>query len=360
MLIEVLHRGTPEYTAVAWTGERVIGGAPHRARFGDAGQLATPSRLAKKIAPVAEQRVVVHWVPLADVKARRPPLARLLVAATRPSTLLGSLFPAALAMTAAGQRSLALLVAMTLVHVAINLVSEAADHVRGVDSLVRWGGSKIAPQGWLTARQLAWGGVLAGVVGGAIGLHAALFEIRSWPLLVVGAVIVAIGAQFRVPPLRLSRTILGELLLPLAAGPLLTWAVSAAVGGPRGWEPAALGALPALSLFLRRHLRNLRRLPDDRVIGERTWATRLGFTRSQLLAVVVAALLAAGPVVLAALGAAPWHFAAVALAAVPLFVVLRPVLRAYAPHAPPVSRAIAHLDPWLFAYALAAIAALLA
>jgi 1,4-dihydroxy-2-naphthoate octaprenyltransferase len=370
MLIEIIERTSAEYRDRVWRGERMINGARCRAVIGEAGRLVTPSRLASHTGSMTESVVVVRWVELAALRRAGPGLARAFADAVRWRSLVRVVFPALLGIACArgaagftALRALAILATLVCAHAAVNAVSEAVEHARGDDSLLRFGGSKVLQHGWLAPRQLVELGLGLAAVGLATGV-ATVMATRTWDMLAIGVAGVALASQFRLPPLQLSRTAVGELVVALLFGPILAWAVArmlgadAAVGsgGAGGaWRAAALGALPGLEFALRRQLHNLRRLPDDRMLDNRTLVTRLGFRSSQHLVTGLAIALIAAPLVLVALGAAAWPLALLAGSAPLIGWAVAPAHGALAPHHPMLSQAIHRTDLALLGYAALAL-----
>jgi 1,4-dihydroxy-2-naphthoate octaprenyltransferase len=359
-VIELVPRGSERAAAIAWSPEDVVAGVRRRALLSDAGRLSCPSRLSRHVVrhPGRVEPIVVRWVELASLRRERPAWPLLAALAVRWETLIGSLFPVALGLVCATRLraapAIAMIAATLLIHASVNLLSEAFEHVRGDDSLHRWGGSKVLQRGWLTARQLARWGAALGVIGAAVGI-AVVITTESLPLFGFGALGALAAWQFKLPPLRLDRTLVGEWLLLIVFGPLVATAACFAASGERRVDAAVAGAIASAALGLRRHLRNTRRLPDDTMLGNRTLSARLGFHAGRRLLVLHAIALATLPSILVLAGVAPATLLAT-LAAAPLLVwALRPALAAFAPHDPRMTSSIRRTDPALAAYALAAV-----
>ena len=185
-----------------------------RAIIGEAGRLATPSRLASHTGTMNENAIVLRWVEVAQLRAQRPSRVRLALDALRWYTIVATLFPIGVGISlttpAAEPRRIALAVIATLLaHGAVNLISEAFDHIRGDDSLLRAGGSKVLQHGWLNPRQLVVGAFVLGLVATIAGIFAVRAN-ADWRLFALGAIAVIVAAEIRLPPLALSSTGFGE------------------------------------------------------------------------------------------------------------------------------------------------------
>jgi 1,4-dihydroxy-2-naphthoate octaprenyltransferase len=362
-VIELVARGTERAAAIAWSPEDVVAGVERRALVSDAGRLSCPSRLSRhvvrrNVAVQDGEPIVVRWVDFASLRRERPAWPLLAMIAVRWETLIGSLFPVALGLVCASRvrplHAIAMIAATLSIHASVNLLSEAFEHVRGDDSLHRWGGSKVLQRGWLTAKQLVRWGAALGVIGAAVGI-AVVVATASLPLLGFGALGALVAWQFKLPPLRLDRTLVGEWLLLVVFGPIVAAAACFAASGELRIDAAIAGAIASAALGLRRHLRNTRRLPDDTMLGNRTLSTRLGFGMGRALTMLLALALSTLPSIFVVAGIAPtWELASLAIA--PLLVwSLRPALVAFAPHDPRVTTSIRRTDVALAVYALAVV-----
>ena len=172
-----------------------------------------------------------------------------------------------------------LLYALTLggalaVHAGANMVNDYYDHINGVDDADSLGPSKAIQQGLLTPRQMLVGGVVAFTSGAVIGL--ALAATRGWQVLLLGLVCLPLAFFYTGWPLRLAYRGMGEIIVGIFMGPVMT--LGAYFVQTRRFDPApALLSLPvALLVAAIMHANNLRDIEPDRARGKRTVATLLG------------------------------------------------------------------------------------
>jgi 1,4-dihydroxy-2-naphthoate octaprenyltransferase len=356
--LEVLRRDGPEARRLAWSPSVRRDGTACIALLSDPGRLGTLSRLSRLISPSGERHIVVRYVPAEAVRRRRPPIPVMLLRALRWETLSAGLVPAGLGVALGGPpdaaMAAAILGAVLALHAAANLGSEAYEHVSGDDAPLRWGGSKVLESGALSATSCVRLGGLLGLLGVALGI-ALVWITRSTSLLLMGAAGTVLAWQFSAPPLRLRRGPLGDLVLMLIFGPLLLCGARRATGGAIDGLALAAGLLASLPAAVLRHLRNVRRLPDDAMLGHGTIAARLSFRGNKLAIAMAAAALLVAPA-LAPLAAAPRLLPAVMLLA-PAFVwALRPALGAFGPHDPAITQSFRRWAGLSWVYGIALIA----
>ncbi len=281
----------------------------------------------------AERNVAAGLSYLAE-RGRRPTLPAFwrFFLATRLPFLTATLVPVALGGAVAahdgrfawGWWLLALLSAVCA-HLGINIANDLAD-ASGSDAVNVTptpfsGGSRVLQYGLVSRDRLLALCLTMFGISAAVGLW--LAAARSWELLLLGAAGVVLGAGYSVPPLRLVHRGLGEPVVAVGFGPLMTVGTYLAV--TREWSyPAFYSSLPvgiliALVLYVNQ-------VPDrlaDTAVGKRTLIVRWSSQRviaAYVAAVAVAfALVALGPL----LGDAP----AWTLVALPAAVLARPVVK---------------------------------
>ncbi len=245
--------------------------------------------------------------------ALRPPPGRLRVwwRATRPFSFTATLVPVTLGALLAARAGagfapplfLMTLVGALAVHAGANMVNDYYDHVNGIDDADSLGPSGLIQRGLLTPRQMLAGGLAAFALGAALGL--ALAALRGPAILALGLVGLPLAFFYTGWPLRLGYRGLGEILVGVFMGPVLTlgaYFVQARAFAP---GPALLSLPVALLVAAILHANNLRDADADRARGKRTVATLLGPARAaweyHLLVLGAYAAIA----LLAALGVAP-------------------------------------------------------
>jgi 1,4-dihydroxy-2-naphthoate octaprenyltransferase len=201
-----------------------------------------------------------------------------------PASVLPVLLGTAWGYRVGGQLDLAALIlapgAVVFLHAGANIVNDVCDDRGGTDRINRGcispytGGSRVIQNGLITVNQmLVWGFVLLAL---ATSLGLALFAAKGPGVLVFGALGLALGILYSVPPIQLNACGLGEAAVGLAFGVLpvigAAWLQSGALD---------LGSL-LLSLPVGLWVANIllvNEVPDidaDAATGKRTLAVVLG------------------------------------------------------------------------------------
>lgn len=258
----------------------------------------------------AERNVGTGLAFLAE-RGRRPRLPAFwrFFLATRLPFLTATIVPVALGGAVAAHDGrfawgwwLLALVSAVAAHLGINIANDLAD-AEGSDAVNVTptpfsGGSRVLQYELMSRQRLLALALAMFGVSAAIGLW--LAAARSWWLLALGAAGLVLGAGYSVPPLRLVHRGLGEPVVALGFGPLMTAGTYLAVTRDWSW-PAVYASLPvgiliALVLYVNQ-------VPDrqaDEAVGKRTLIVRWSRERvigAYAASVAVAfALIALGPV----------------------------------------------------------------
>lgn len=213
-----------------------------------------------------------------------PGRASLYLRATRYPYLPTSLLPGAagglVAIGVAGARWWLLvpaLIALLLVHCGTNVINDVEDHARGVDTAEKMDNSRVFNTGLLSVREgrfLAWALFAAGaVIGVAIG------TVQGIAVVVIGLVGSLGGYLYTAGPRPFKYLGLGDSLIILLMGPLITQGAYAAVTGDGFHAPAFfLGFAPGFLVAAVVSANNLSDIPADAAAGVRTLAVRFGFS----------------------------------------------------------------------------------
>lgn len=162
---------------------------------------------------------------------------------------------------------------MMLLHAGANILSDINDFKRGLDK-VPTPVSGALVRGLMTPREALAESLILLAAGTALGLVMA-FVTTPW-LLVVGAVGLAIGVFYTMPPLQLKYRALGDVAVFLnfgIFGSLGAWMVQT---GRFSWLPILHAVPVALLVIGILHANNWRDTATDRAAGFRTVATLLG------------------------------------------------------------------------------------
>lgn len=221
------------------------------------------------------------------------------------------------------------LVGAACVHLALNVANDVFDTLSGADEAnvnptQFSGGSRVILYGLLKLRSMAL--LSAGFYAVGIGIGIALAALRGWELLWIGVAGALISIFYTAPPVRLVHRGLGEFVVFLGFGPIMTLGAYFVLAQEYALEPLLaslpVGILIALILYVNE-------VPDragDAAAGKRTLPVRLSrehVIRGYDLAVAVTfALIAVFAVT--GLTARP---TIIALAALPLAFPVRRALR---------------------------------
>ena len=204
------------------------------------------------------------------------------LSAIRPKTLSMAVIPVVVA-TALAWRQYAeidwlvfavTLLAAVMIQIGTNLHNDASDFERGADTQQRLGPLRATAQGWLSAREVKKGALLAFMTALAAGIY--LVSVGGWQILLLGIAALVSGAAYSGGPRPLSYTSFSELFVYLFFG------VAAVMGSyylqtlQLHWMAfafgSALGMLAAAVLVVN----NTRDHDADQRAGRRTLAVRFG------------------------------------------------------------------------------------
>lgn len=167
-----------------------------------------------------------------------------------------------------------------MIQIGTNYVNDAIDFWKGADTETRLGEARAAQSGWFSARAVMGMGLFCFAVAIALGVPL-VFE-GGWPILAIGLVSLAMGYSYTGGPFPLAYLGLGDLFVIIFFGLV-------AVGGTFFLETKDY-TLPALIAGLQIGLlatvliaiNNLRDLDQDKLVGKRTLAVRLGPRKARL------------------------------------------------------------------------------
>jgi len=234
---------------------------------------------------------------------RQLPLPVLLFIAARVKTLGLSLAPVAAGTWLAAQSGgwhlsimIASMVAAAAIQIGTNLWNDAADGGRGSDGPERLGPPRMTGLGLLDARLVRRAAVSAFGIAALFGLWLAL--IGGWPIVVIGAVSLALGYFYSMGPYPLSHSPLGEALVILFFGVIAVGGTVYLHGQPLSGDVLEIGiitGLPAAAVLL---INNHRDRDLDQISGRKTLAIVIGQGATRVLyGIFLAAALIGGAAV---------------------------------------------------------------
>jgi 1,4-dihydroxy-2-naphthoate octaprenyltransferase len=209
--------------------------------------------------------------------------------AIRPKTLTIAVIPvlvgSALAWTQHGTLTwpvmwVALLAALCI-QAGTNLHNDAADCERGADlSATRLGPPRATAEGWLSAAQVRRGAALNFATAALLGCY--LIAVGGWPILAIGLGSITAALTYTGGPRPIAYSGLGEFFVWLFFGVVAVvgsyYLQTGALSGSALVVGTVLG-MPAAAVLV---VNNYRDLDNDKAVGKRTLAVRMGRQASRL------------------------------------------------------------------------------
>ena len=208
------------------------------------------------------------------------------ILAARPKTLVASAVPVFVAGSLGfshGSFDLLILVACLLcslcLQIATNFINDAADFERGADTATRVGPARMAQSGRITTKQLY--GAAFGLLSLTFLLGTYLVWLGGWPIVFVGIASILSAVAYTSGPYALAYYGLGDLFVLLFFGLiavggtyyLLTHEISSTV--------LVVGMMIGLHITSLIVVNNARDIEEDRKVGKKTIAARLGLRKTQ-------------------------------------------------------------------------------
>jgi 1,4-dihydroxy-2-naphthoate octaprenyltransferase len=224
--------------------------------------------------------------PLPAPAGPTPSSVRAWALAVRPRTLTASLIPVVVGSAVAWHLGtmqpailLACLLAALLLQVAANLLNDALDFLKGIDTEVRLGPQRVTQAGLLSASSVLRAGALSLAMAVCVGTY--LVWVGGPVILIIGASAALLAAAYSAGPFPLASHALGELVAFLFFGVIaITGTAYLHTGSFSGL--ALLTSIPIGLLVSDLMLvNNLRDIESDRAVGKRTLAVRLGASRTR-------------------------------------------------------------------------------
>jgi len=190
-----------------------------------------------------------------------------------------------------------------LMHAGVNVISDAFDYRRGVDTWRVLGSSRVLVDGLMNpSAHLRWGLLLFGL-GCVIGLILAYF--RGWPVIIFGLVGAILGFFYTAPPLGFKYKALGDLAVFLTFGPLIVMGTYYVLVQQIWWKLFWLSVPFGLLTIAILHGNNFRDIEEDLRAGYKTIAGLLGPRGSSIYYLVLVVGAYALTIIFVALGWLP-------------------------------------------------------
>lgn len=172
-------------------------------------------------------------------------------------------------------RWLLVLLACFQVHLCTNLANDYFDYLSGADAGESIGGSRVVQEGKITLLQLRNALILLYSIAFACGVIIVLDTGLLW-LIPVMAFSFFSSLFYTAPPFRYGYRGLGEVFVGINMGPVMVAGTASVVAGrfiPQAlWLSIPIGLMVAMILYYQ----SLPDIKEDRAIGKRTIAVRLG------------------------------------------------------------------------------------
>ena len=176
-------------------------------------------------------------------------------------------------------------IAVVLVHCGVNVTNDVEDFARGVDTEAKMDNSRVFTTGLLGVREgraVAWGYFSLGALLGLV-----VVAVQGPALLLVGVLGILGGWLYTGGPWPYKHVGLGDPLIILLMGPMITQgAYTAVTGDAFDWTAAAVGLVPGFLIAAVLQGNNLSDIVEDGAAGVRTLAVRVGFEGARTLYLV--------------------------------------------------------------------------
>lgn len=245
---------------------------------------------------VRSQKEEVTFEVLAKNCIHRPSMFTVILKLLRPQTLTFSVGTMLASLVAAQKLQLPFdstiamlsVLAVLFFHAAMNLLNDFYDHMNGHDRINPQGGSRVIQQAWITAdtvQKLGFGFLVLSLIFGipALLLHASI-------VVLLAALSALAGLEFSTHKLGFKNLGLGEYLVFLLTGPLLTCGLVWATSGLFHQQMIFLGFIFGFITLFFYHVSNIENILVDAQVGRRTWAVFVGIDRAKILLWIIAGL----------------------------------------------------------------------
>ena len=219
--------------------------------------------------------------------------ARALFLTARPKTLSAAVVPilVATALVLSGRQplsswiSICALLSAIMIQIGTNYINDAIDFNKGADTETRLGEARASQSGWFSAQTVLAMGI--GFLAVAMALGVPLVMEGGWPIFVIGVLSLLMGYSYTGGPFPLAYLGLGDLFVILFFGLVSVGGVffleTKSYSMPAFVAGLQIGLLATVLIAIN----NLRDLDQDKVVGKRTLAVRLGPRNARLEVLVL-------------------------------------------------------------------------
>jgi 1,4-dihydroxy-2-naphthoate octaprenyltransferase len=213
------------------------------------------------------------------------------------------------------------LVAAASVHLGLNVANDVFDTMSGADQANVTptqfsGGSRVILYGLLSLRQMVLLMVGFYALAAGIGLFLAAYT-SFWPVFWIGVAGVFVSVFYTAPPFRFVHRGVGELMVGLGFGPLMTMGAYYVQAERWSWEALYVSLPVAILIALVLYVNEVPDRPGDAAAGKRTLPVRL--SKAAVIAVYLASVAVAfGLIAVGSIAGVIVRPAILALLAIPL------------------------------------------
>ncbi len=179
------------------------------------------------------------------------------------------------------------LLGVAALHAGSNVANDYFDHKSGCDEANTdyarpfTGGSRLIQEGLLTPRQVLTESILLYALGLGCGIYLTITV--GWWVLVLGATGAACGFFYTAPPLRLCARGVGELVVGVNFGTLITLGSYYVQTGTLAWAPVVASVPVAVLICAVLYINQFQDARADEAARKRHWVVRLGRRRAAAL-----------------------------------------------------------------------------
>jgi 1,4-dihydroxy-2-naphthoate octaprenyltransferase len=166
------------------------------------------------------------------------------------------------------------------IQIGTNFVNDALDFVKGADRETRLGEARAAQSGWFSHHAVLMMGLACFASAAVFGLP--LVWLGGWPILAIGLVSLVMGYAYTGGPYPLAYVGLGDLFVVIFFGLVAVGGVYYLLTGEYALSSLIAGLQIGMLATVMIAINNLRDLDQDREVGKKTFAVRLGPRRGRL------------------------------------------------------------------------------
>jgi 1,4-dihydroxy-2-naphthoate octaprenyltransferase len=166
------------------------------------------------------------------------------------------------------------------IQIGTNFVNDALDFVKGADRETRLGEARAAQSGWFSHHSVLMMGLACFAAAAVFGLP--LVWLGGWPILAIGLVSLLMGYAYTGGPYPLAYVGLGDLFVIIFFGLVAVGGVYYLLTGEYALPALVAGLQIGMLATVMIAINNLRDLDQDREVGKKTFAVRLGPKRGRL------------------------------------------------------------------------------